>query len=69
MLRTWSREQEKSVKSPIFTGRWRVVSESADVVGAGRSEGCVRSDWIHFRVAVCSDFGRAAKELSVSWLM
>jgi hypothetical protein len=65
-LRTWEREQEKSVKSPIDNGRWRVVSEMGDLVDGGREAMLVRWDCIHFLVSACCDFGSAAKELSVS---
>lgn len=38
-FRAWSREQEKSVKSPIERGRWRVVWEIGEDVEGERVAG------------------------------
>jgi len=64
-LSTCEREQEKSVKSPIWNGRWRVVDEREAFIEEGRTEKLVRWDWIHFLVSRCRGFGREAKALSV----
>lgn len=64
-LSAWSMEQEKSVKSPMERGRWRVTSEIGEMqVGDRVPVPFLRAAWRAVRVSRCEDLGRAAKGLS-----
>ena len=66
-MRTWSLEQEKSVKSPMETGRCIVAEVIRAILCGGRDAiGWEdRSAWRAVRVLVWVDLGRAAKALRV----
>lgn len=57
-FRTWSRLQEKSVKSPIWIGKCKVASSSGQLQDGGKDGLGEMRDWIQDLVAVCWDFGR-----------
>ena len=70
-LSTWSLEQQKSVKSPIETGRCIVASAMGTVLDGGREAAGWedRRAWRTVRVLVWADLGRAAKALRVGWFL
>jgi hypothetical protein len=66
-LSTWSFEKEKSVKSPIETGR-SIFTEVMGAVLWGGKDATVREErrvWRALRVLVWADLGSAANALRV----